>query len=89
MKFEMNEPRHDCVVVPLGDSLTTRDPITDVGIAFFEQVLELAKLGNGEPREMLICEGAEQQIRLLRAAVPSPEPQLATQRLERFSIVGH
>jgi hypothetical protein len=88
MKFEMNEPRHDCLV-PLGDRPTTRDPIRDVRIAFIEQVLELAQLGNGEPRETLIREGAEQQIRLLRAAVPSPEPQLATQRVEHFSIVRH
>jgi hypothetical protein len=89
MKCEMNESCHDCVVVSPGDRPTTRDPIGDVRIAFFEQALELAQLGDGKLREMLICEGAEQQIRLLRAAVPSPESELATQRVEHFPTVVH
>jgi hypothetical protein len=70
-----------------GNRVAAGDPVIDDRVVFFQQALELTELFSGELREASIGKGADQQIGLARAAVPSAEAELATERLEHFSIV--
>jgi hypothetical protein len=49
--------------------------------------IELTKFLRGELREALIGKGADQQVGLAPAAVPGAESELATEHIERLSIV--
>ena len=70
----------------LGNGLAASDTVIDDGVVFLQQTLELTELFSAELPETLIGKGADQQIDL---ALSRAKCELATERLERSSIVRH
>ena len=61
------------VVVLRGQLGSARDPVENVGIGTVEQCLVAVELRLVKPRQMRIGKSAEDQVALLRPAVPGTE----------------
>lgn len=73
------------VVLGRGRALADQ-PVPQIGVVLFDQAFIGIELRRGEPGEVGIGEGAQQQIRLLGAAMPGAEQQPLAADLVRL---GH
>jgi len=75
MQGERSQQSHHVVVVLFGCSEAANDPVEQVGIGTLEQSLETVELCAVEVCDMGDATTAENDVALLRPAVPAPEQQ--------------
>src|SRR6266704_2855518 len=73
---------HDVMVICWRRRAATGDPVKQVGVVTVEQGLEPAQLCGAQPTASAIGERAENQVDLLRAAMPAAKHQALAAQLE-------
>jgi hypothetical protein len=75
VQSKRSKQTHHVVVVLFGCSEAANDPVEQVGIGTLEHSLETVELRAVEICEMDLGKSAENEVALLRPAVPAPEQQ--------------
>jgi len=75
VQSERSQQTHHVVVVLWGCSEAANDPVEQVGIGTLEQSLETIELCAVEVCDMGLDKSAENEVALLRPAVPAPEQE--------------
>src|SRR3977135_2544480 len=88
---EVAQPAHHVVVVLRWWRKAGEDPVEQIGIGAIKQSFELVELGAVQAGEGHLREWTENEVALLRPAVPAPEQEPPAPEIEivAFAVAGH
>src|SRR5208337_3464190 len=83
---ELTQQPHHVVIVPWRRRIAAENPVEQIGIGAFKQRFEPFELTSVEDREERLSERAENEVALLRPAIPAAELRPPAPEIEIVSL---